>query len=89
MTKPNIKVDWTINVSTLGAALVFALGCIGSWYNLKQDVAVNKAIADTKFSQIDASIGEIKNEVVRSTEEIRRDLRDISRGPATSRPPYR
>lgn len=70
MTKPNIKVDWTLNISSLGAALVFAVGCIGSWYTLKEDLAVTKATTELRFHQLDSSLNEVKTDL----KEMRKDV---------------
>ena len=79
MTKPNIKVDWTINVSSIFGALLFLLGCVGSWYNLKQEVAVNKATSEVKFSQLDSSIADVRVQIDKQVDVIRSDVRDLHR----------
>lgn len=77
MTKPQIKMDWTINITSLMTAILFVLSCATAWYNLKQEVAVNKAVSDVKFTQIDTSIVEVKTEIVKNTSEIKGDIKDL------------
>ncbi len=77
MTLPNIKLDWTINLSSLVSTLSFLGMCVMGWYNLKQEVAVNKATSDVKFSQIDSSFADVKAEIVSNTLDIKSDIRDL------------
>lgn len=77
MTKPQIKLDWTINVGQIGALLIFVVSAITGWYNLKEDVAVTKAKTEVKFMQIDSSLGEVKETIVRNTSEIKSDIKDL------------
>ncbi len=77
MTKPNIRMDWTINIGSLGAALIFLIGMVGSWYNLKGEVATNKATSDIKLQQLDAGLAEVKLEVRSATTEIKGDIKDL------------
>lgn len=77
MTLPNLKLDWTINISSFISTLSFLGMCVVGWYNLKQEVAVNKATSDVKFSQIDASFSEVKAELLNNTLDIKSDIRDL------------
>jgi hypothetical protein len=71
MKMPPIKVDWTINPSVIGAALLFAFSALASWYNLKEEVHILKATTEQKFVQVDSTMSEIKTEV----KDLRSDLK--------------
>lgn len=74
MTKlPPVKIDWTINMSVVISLLMFIASAVGAWYNLRDRVAVNEAVMNTKFVQIDASISRVE----KNTDEIKGDLRDL------------
>jgi hypothetical protein len=68
-----IKIDWTLNVTHLVTVIAFVFTAVGAWYNLKQEVAVNKATTEQKLIQVEGNISEIK----KSTDEIKGDLRTL------------
>ena len=56
MNLPNLKLDWTINISQIGSILVFLATAMGGYYDLKSDVRRNQDIANERFLQVERSL---------------------------------
>ena len=46
---PRIQWDFTISIQMVGAFVIFVLAGIGAWYNLKEEVAINKQLEQTHY----------------------------------------
>ena len=77
MTLPKVQLDWTINVSSLAGLILFILSAVGGWYNLKAEVALNKATTEIRLNQLDSGLTEVKTEFLRNTNEIKGDLKEL------------
>jgi hypothetical protein len=73
MTKPIIKIDWTINLSVVISLALFIASAVGAWYNLRERVSNNEVQMIERFHQYDASISRIE----KNTDDIKGDLRDL------------
>lgn len=58
LTIPKPHFDWTINVTNLLTIAFFSVSLIASWYDMKTEIAVNKALSDSKFSVITEALAE-------------------------------
>lgn len=68
-----IKFDFTINITHLGAILVYVVVGLAAFYDLKGDVRVhNEQILDIKLD-----LGELKTKQESNRLEITNDIRDL------------
>lgn len=51
--RPHIKFDWTISLGHAGSVIIFILGGIFAYTDLKQDVRVEHATNTAKFVEYD------------------------------------
>ena len=58
-----IKIDWTINPTVILTAIIFLFGCVGSWYNLREEVHILKATTEQHLVILDESIADVKKDI--------------------------
>jgi hypothetical protein len=63
--------DWSLNIGNVLSILIFLLGGIGAWYDVKTDVKVNHNEAVVKFQQVESFMQDQK--VYNQTAEKERD----------------
>lgn len=48
-----IEMDWSLNIGNIISIVVFLIGGIGAWYDVKTDVRLNHKEAEIKFDQVE------------------------------------
>lgn len=51
--RPQIHLDWTINISNIISILLGIFMLIGGYYNLKSEIAINQSTNEAKFQLVD------------------------------------
>lgn len=84
--KSKLTFDWTLNVSNIITVILFLIGGIGAWYDVKYEVAGIQKESAIKFKEIDKFVelqrgtdAEQNQARERALSEIRESLREQGR----------
>ncbi len=80
MTMPQIRMDWTVNISNLFAVASFLGMMAFAWFQMREDVK----ILQYQYVAVDKKVEEIKEAQKSNRDELKKELLDF-RNEVTSR----
>lgn len=70
---PQIKMDWTVNISNLIAVVTFLGMMTVAWFQMREDVH----ILQFQYITVDKKVEEIKDAQTQNKNELKKELSDL------------